>query len=196
MVPTIPWPREPQDASDSGKIVGCGAFVSWKKNHVIVEAFNQLPRNRNTQLFLYGLSSTPLEADYQQQIVQQARQNPLIHLVSWDPCWLDKLQPQDIFVHAAEAEPFGIVILEAFAKGCRLVVPHGTFLDDLPEPYRSRGIFRADNSAQDFAAKLALAQKQASLENLWGLRKEIASEFNLEISLERLSALYRSVLPK
>src|SRR5574341_1318926 len=119
------------------------SYCRWKNVHLGVEAFNRLiSENINAQLVIYGLAKQPLEPDYQNEIIALSKSNPFISLREYDPGWLSQMRASDIFLHPAEQEPFGIVILEAYAAGCRLIVPTGTFLDDLLSGLTQHGVLR------------------------------------------------------
>ncbi|MGI8964796.1 MAG: glycosyltransferase, partial [Limisphaerales bacterium] len=118
--PFITWPNAPAKSKPSEyRFIAAGAFVSSKNFHVVIEAFQQLTAQSSAQLFIFGLSRQPIDPQYQNKIVEQAKTDSRIVLVEYDFNWTEQLTQNDVFVHAAERESFGIVILEAFAKGCK-----------------------------------------------------------------------------
>jgi glycosyltransferase involved in cell wall biosynthesis len=120
-----------------------------------------------------------------------AKQNPRIYLHKWDEQWTDHLGYSDIFIHAG-MESFGIVMLEAFAKGCRMVVPRFTFLDDLPHV----GIFFADLTPESLAKSLAQANARTPPFDLWESRRVFKKQFSIETILEQLHLLLGSITRK
>jgi glycosyltransferase involved in cell wall biosynthesis len=149
IMPSITWPPRPDPAPRTGskrfRFVAAGAFVPCKNLRVIIDAFTQLGDGAlDADLRLFGFSPEFANSDYQQSVVERARKNAAIQVLNWDSTWMQQVTPGDIFVHAGYEESFGIVILEAFALGCRLVVPPNTFLDDLPAPLQALGIERAE----------------------------------------------------
>ncbi len=197
VMPCIPWPKKSAAAGRRRRFVAAASFVSWKNLHLIIQAFNQLNfGGKETDLVLFGRSDRPFRKEEQEQIVSLARTNLAIEVRDHDLRWMDELTANDVFVHAADQEPFGIVILEAFSRGCRCVVPSGTFLDDLPEPARSHGIWRVNpmtvsNLAQQMSAAMSSPQ---DAEELWRLRNAAAVGFSLENAVLKLSTVYRSML--
>jgi glycosyltransferase involved in cell wall biosynthesis len=186
--PTIRWPERPD--SGEGSLVACGAIVQVKNIDLIIEAFNAAGEAAPRSLHIYGLSSDPFEPAYQRRIIDMAKQNPRIHLHNWDERWTDHLGYNDIFMHARCMEPFGIVLLEAFAKGCRMVVPHHTFLDDLSHD----GIFFADLTPESLAECLRRANTYKPPSHLWESRRACEKQFAIETTLERLHAVLCSVV--
>lgn len=194
LTPTISWPAAPQKTKRKSRYMACSSFFGWKNVHVIVEAFRHLAADdREAELHIYGLSPEPLEPAYQERVVQMAKAIPSVKLQMWDPDWLNQIRENDIFVHAAETEPFGIVLLEAFAKGCKMVIPQGTFLDDLPEPHRSDGVFRSPSvTPENFAGQMKRAAESNGL-GLWEQRQPVAELFAISRTASTLAALYRSL---
>jgi glycosyltransferase involved in cell wall biosynthesis len=82
-------------------------------------------------------------------------------------------------VHLGQPEAFGMVLLESFAAGCRLVVLEHTFLDDLPEPARSRGVHRVTElQPQAIARGMREAARNVDFGvGLWECRKQVMSDF-------------------
>lgn len=186
--PTIRWPERPE--AGEGRLVACSAMVQIKNVDLIIEAFNIAGNSAPPSLHLYGLSPEPLEPAYQQRIIDMAKGNPRIHLHHWDERWTHHLRSNDVFIHASSLESFGIVILEAFAKGCRMVVPHGTFLEELPR----EGVFCTDLTADSLVESLTCANAYAPVSNLWETRRACKRQFVIETSCERLHAVLCSVV--
>jgi glycosyltransferase involved in cell wall biosynthesis len=201
LMPSILWPKEPDVAgrpeNNRLRFVAAGQFVPCKNLHVIIDAFAQLnPASLEADLRLCGFSSELTDSAYQRSVVERARQNSAIQIIDWDGSWMEKLAPSDIFVHAGHEESFGIVILEAFASGCRLIVPTGTFLDDLPEPVNKVGIERVKGTEPSVFARAM--QRALAIPvpagGFWEVRKTIRGLFSSEANSARLTELYRDHL--
>jgi len=195
LMPPIHWPTAPPAEAQAGpRFLAAGAFVPSKHFHVILEAYTRLRAGGDrAELVIFGLSDAPLDAAYQRRMVDACQGQAAIHLRPWTPDWADQLTAKDIFIHAGEPESFGIVLLEAFARGCRLIVLPDTFLNDLPEPLGSAGIHRLGGltvAALTQHMKLALAEIDTVLD-LWPLRSRISRYFSLEYSVGLLADLYR-----
>ncbi|MGA2174044.1 MAG: glycosyltransferase family 4 protein [Verrucomicrobiota bacterium] len=182
-MPTIRWPNCPEPGE--GSLVACGAILPIKNTHLIIEAFNAAGDAAPRSLHIYGFSPEPLDPGYQQRIVELAKKNPRMCLHDWDERWSEHLGYNDIFIHASRLESFGIVMLEAFAKGCRMVVAHDTFLNDLSQ----EGIFRADLTAEGLAKAVSLAHSYRPPSSLWEARRTFEKQFALETTRQQLCAI-------
>ncbi|MEQ2006014.1 MAG: glycosyltransferase family 4 protein [Limisphaerales bacterium] len=194
MLPDVDWPgAPPHPGTGRLRFVGAGAFVQGKHLDVLIAAFRRWQASGgDAELALFGRSSTPDAPNCQRAIETFCAGDPAITLHPWSPDWARSLTAGDILVHLGEPESFGLVILEAFARGCRLVVLPQTFLDELPEPHGQAGVFRADAlDAESVADALALATNQtAPPENLFALRRAAQGFFCMEQHAARLSSLY------
>jgi len=198
VTPTITWPERPLGhIGESDRFVAAAMFYSWKNLHLIIDAFNRLrPRYAATQLEIFGDPDAEPVSEYVRLLRQRAASSPGVRLLKYDLAWLDLWHPSDVFVHAAENEPFGIVMLEAFARGCRMVVPPGTFLDELPAHQRTEGVYRAKRlDPQALAEAMEAARRcPATSDQLWHRRLELKHRFSVEHAAAQLRAIYRAVV--
>jgi glycosyltransferase involved in cell wall biosynthesis len=183
--PPIRWPEAPPVGD--GRFVASSQILRWKNVHLIIEAFLRMATNGQS-LHIYGFSENPPEPDYQNEIIQMARPHSNIRLHQWNSSWTESLGSTDIFVHAAEKEPFGIVLLEAYARGCRMVVPKGTFLEDLP----SIGVFPSTPDSGDVAQAMAEAFAFPTSDNLWQRRQPVAHRFSVKGTRQALAEIYKA----
>lgn len=197
--PPIAWPEFPAQALSVDdhimRFTVCSAFVRLKNLHLIAAAFNEIcGSGKKAELRLYGRSSKPLDEDYQVRIVAEAQENSAVHIIDWQTDWARRLTAFDVFVHAAMEESFGIVILEAFARGCHVIVPPGTFLEDL-DSSSLRGITIVDpRNTTTLAKAMQRASNEArnvSASSLWQTRLRFAEQFSVRHCQSRLAELYR-----
>jgi len=200
LMPGITWPEKPAAKRDRvPRFVGSGAIVPDKHFHVLVQAFQQLRmEGTRAELEIFGFSDAPSDAVHQREIVNACRNAPEIHLRNWTSDWSSELAQDDIFIHLGQPESFGIVILEAYAKGCRLIVLRDTFLDDLPPPLNERGILRLETlSANHLSQQMKRALTKVDLEpNLWDLRRAVKNMFLNESTATRLAPIYQALSQK
>ena len=113
-------------------------------------------------------------------------------LAPWADDWSANLRAADIFVHPAAVESFGVAVLEAFARGIRLILGAGTLVDDLPEPQRSCSVFRlSDPSVNAVVQRVHEAlRERVDSEKLWRLRRTVADRFDATRNATRLEDLY------
>jgi glycosyltransferase involved in cell wall biosynthesis len=187
LTPTIRWPDQPPPGG--GRFVASGHIVRLKNVHLIIEAFLRMDREGQS-LHIYGFSSSVPEPDYQDEIIRLAKPHSNISLHEWDSRWMDSLREGDIFVHAAEGEAFGIVMLEAYARGCRMVVPYGTFLEELP----LSGVFQSKQEIGALAQAMAQACAFPCQNDLWRRRQSVAHLFSLENARQRLCSIYNATV--
>ncbi len=97
-----------------------GRLQRWKGMHVYVEAMSiVLKQIHNCQGVIVG-GKHHLEADYADWLAQRlqalgvSKEVPMVGVQRNVPEWM---QAMDVFVHASEREPFGIVVVEAMALG-------------------------------------------------------------------------------
>lgn len=194
LYPSVDWP-DTSLPPGSGRLrfVAAGAFVPGKHLDGLVAAFRRWRASAgDAELALFGHSSVPTSPDYQRTIEAACSGDPAITLRPWSSDWAQSLTADDIFVHLGEPESFGLVILEAFARGCRVVVLPKTFLEELPSPHNQAGVFRAAAlDVQSVTTALAQAAKpSAALENLWAQRRAAQGFFCMEQHAARLSSFY------
>lgn len=192
MLPDVDWSSAPPSVgAGRSRFVAAGAFVPGKHLDVVVAAFRRLrARGVEAELELHGHASAPTDPECQRRIEAACADDPAIKVHPWSADWTQALTARDIFVHLGAPESFGLVILEAFARGCRVVVLPGTFLDELPAPHNQAGVFRADAlDAESVSTALADATKQ-NTEHLWAQRKAVQGVFCMEQHAARLSSWY------
>ena len=197
LMPPITWPTEPPARRNGAvRFVAAGHFVLGKHFLLLVTAFRRLRQaGIDAELVIFGLSESPPDPACQRTVVQAAQGEAAIRLMRWSRDWAGQLTTGDIFVHVGEPESFGLVILEAFAKGSRLLVLRGTFLDDLPEALRSPGIEyleRLDEECLFQKMKLAL-RKVDSHSDFWEARRTMSHRFSVEYCSAPLAQLYHSL---
>lgn len=120
----LPNPREARlqlGLPVDGPLIGIvGRLQRWKGMHVLVEAMPQiLQKYPDAHCVVVG-GKHDLEADYEEFLKAQIAALGLsdrvlmVGLQRNIPQWV---QAMDIFIHASDREPFGIVIIEAMALG-------------------------------------------------------------------------------
>lgn len=192
LFPDVDWPGAPP-RSGSGRLrfVAAGAFVPGKHLEVLIAAFRRWRAAGGVaELALFGHSSTPTMPEYQRAIEAACVGDAAVTLHPWFPNWAESLTGSDIFVHLGAPESFGLVILEAFARGCSLVVLPGTFLDELPARMGQDGVFRAANLDTASVAAALTQAAGATPGSLWATRRAAQGVFCMAEQAGRLSSLY------
>lgn len=113
--------RQTLDLPTDGPLIGMvGRLQEWKGVHTFVDAFAQiLDRHPETHGVIVG-GRHSLEPEYDYQIDRRIDEQDLGESISKVghqpnvPAWM---QAMDIVIHASDAEPFGMVVIEAMALG-------------------------------------------------------------------------------
>src|SRR5439155_3346393 len=97
-----------------------GRLQRWKGFHVLVEAMPRILRSHPAaQCVLVG-GEHALEPDYKRFLEDRITSLGLqerIHLVGQQQNVAEWTTAMDVFVHASDREPFGMVVVEAMALG-------------------------------------------------------------------------------
>lgn len=196
--PPIRWPAAAA-GGDPGqvRIVAAGAYVRVKQFDRLLEAVRCLRREGVTvPVAIYGRSTPPVDPACDAELEALATEVGGVHLRGYQAGWAAELEAGDVFVHAADREAYGIVILEAFGRGCRVVVPPGSVLEELAgDP---RGMDGVRVAAGTEPAGLAEALRRALEDRVdaggrWAGRRGLAARVSEEECVCQLSALYRSL---
>lgn len=115
----------------AGPLIGIvGRLQRWKGMHTLIAAMPEvLARHPDAHAVIVG-GEYPTEPNYARDLRQQVRTLGLEAKVTFAggqknvPLWM---QAMDVFVHASEREPFGIVVVEAMSLGKPVIaaVPGG-----------------------------------------------------------------------
>ncbi len=165
---------------EHGAIIGIvGRLQRWKGMHVLVEAMPQILRKHPDAHCVVIGGKHAFEPDYEDfvktQIADLGLQEKVI-MVGLQQNVPEWVQAMDVFVHASDKEPFGIVIIEAMALGKPVIagdaggpteiITDGA--DGLLTPYGNadalaNAIIRyLDDS--EFASQMAIAARKRALE--------------------------------
>ncbi len=174
------------------RFVAAGSFVPGKHLCDLVSAYRLLREEGfDAELHLHGAKPTSDRSAYEREIHELCADQLGVYLHEWNENWSKELSSGDIFVHLGHPESFGIVILEAFSKGLRLVVNRDTFLDDLPKPSCSAGIYRLfERSPRCIAKRMAEALAEDPSEDFAELRKSVRGRFGAIERSDRLRRFY------
>jgi glycosyltransferase involved in cell wall biosynthesis len=195
--PTLNWPTTELRESSTPRIVTASAIVPNKNVDVIIEACSALQDTEGPlSLFIYGLLPESIAPASQRKVIHKYGHLKFVTFVEWTRNWGDLLSTGDIFVHAGASESFGLTILEAFARGLKLVVPRPSFLQGLAPKIANTGIYYvSDVCVQNLASAIRTAMDDpVQTLHLRELRREIAPQFSKELAAQRVSSIYRSVV--
>ncbi|MEJ6006941.1 glycosyltransferase family 4 protein [Paucibacter sp. AS339] len=158
-----------------------------KRVGLLFDALDHTPELRDLQFDIYGSGE---EAELLQQ---RARRHPNVKLHGFVAEAAAELGRADLLLHTCPEEPFGLVLLEAFAAGVPVLVPNSGGTADIVRD----GINGWQFSAND---GIALGQRLRQLmqlppAQLWrvsaGGRASLAKDYAAERLLPRLTELLR-----
>ncbi|MCZ8516497.1 glycosyltransferase family 4 protein [Paenibacillus filicis] len=104
---------------DSVVFAFVGRLQRWKRPDVVIKAFNQVAKGKNTYLLIIGGTLFGLEQDYEDELKELAAtgENSKIIFMGHQKDVGAILEAADTVVHASLMEPFGMVIIESMAVG-------------------------------------------------------------------------------
>ncbi len=115
------------------KIITVGRFIKRKNFDVIIEAINSIVQEYNNKLINLTLIGDGPE---KQKLEEFVKDNKLTNNVNFigkvsRECVLDSMNKSDVFAFVPYNETFGMVYVEAMAKGCIVIGAKGTGIDGI-----------------------------------------------------------------
>ena len=195
--PFIQWPQPPANTGKIRRFVAAGAFVPIKKLDLMISAFRELNKQGPPicELHLFGRSPLCVDLSYQDYISNLASTVPNVKIHDYTPNWANFLQSDDIFLHCAGEESFGIVILEAFSRGLPMIIPSSTFISEFAASEK-RGIWELPSVTPDFlmeTMKTSLKAPRQCTMTFYADRANKAALFSTEAAIERLLNIFVQV---
>ncbi len=202
--PYLDWPEScvpPCDEKrpDGVRFVTASEIVEVKNIDKMLDGWSEWIRlGRGGQFAIYGFSQDPLSKRYSEEMYDRASSLQGAEPLGWSDEWPRELTGCDIYIHLSTSDSFGLSLLCAFARGVRLVVCRGTFLDDLTDDLSSLGITQVDRlSAESVAqAMLRASELDADLSGIWERRRVAAVNLLPENNIAVLKAIYTGILPQ
>jgi glycosyltransferase involved in cell wall biosynthesis len=109
-------------------ILNVGRFNSYKNQIILLNALNNLPSTKLTQLLIVFVGSGPLERELR-KISKKIESNKGLRTLFLSNISTENLrliyQAADIYVHTSINEMFGLSLLEAMSSGLPVISSHG-----------------------------------------------------------------------
>ncbi len=182
----------PQDAF---VVLAAAAFVPWKNQHSLMEAFKKARERMDSPLLvLCGSDLTGENATHAKKIRSMARSLKQSCLLAGQ---VDELEPwlhaADVFAHPAIGEPFGRAPAEAQAAGLPVVAYRSGAMEEVVEHGETGLVCDLDSAA--FAEALAVLHDDVEMRRRMG---EAAAErarklFDAERTADEVLELYRGL---
>ena len=198
IMPTISWPEDNLEESRTSRLVAASALVSNKNVDKIIDACGALQATRDApNVVIYGLLPDETASSTQRAIVRKYRDFRYVTLVNWTRNWADLLRSADIFVHAGAIESFGLTILEAFARGVKVVVLRPSFLETFNSDAGRRGVYYSGASVEELARAVQRALADPiDTHSLRESRRAVSDQFSKENAGKKVNAIYQSLVPR
>ncbi|MBL9127647.1 MAG: glycosyltransferase family 4 protein [Verrucomicrobiales bacterium] len=197
--PPVRWPEAPAPDGGGGRWVAAGAFVRVKQFDRLLRAAEVLKPESGGATWpgaILGRSSPPVDPVHDAELAALAASVGGVELRPYSGAWVEFLRGDDVFVHPADLEAYGIVVLEAFARGCRMVVPPESVLDELGGDWRDAGgvVVASTTQPEGLAAAMRKARlEEGTADERWRRRRGVAGSVSVEECVCQLSGLYRSL---
>ena len=175
------------DGSEPIRLVAIGRFVHKKGFDLLLDAFSDLSKASNLHLTIIG------DGELRTELRDMAAALDIGSKVSF-PGWSDDIRQEldnaDLFVLPSRDEPFGIVCLEAMARGVPIVATRTQgpieIFDD------SSAILVEKNSSDALAAGITAALRDKNATHLRAVKalKDCRTHFTKEVVVDRYVELY------
>ena len=171
-------------------IVAVGRFVEKKGFDLLIRALARLPADTPVQLTLVG------DGQEKNALMDLARRNNLeqrVQFTGWSNDVVTALDRADIFVLPSRDEPFGIVCLEAMARGLPIIATNtqgpSEFLDDS----LAWIVQRDDLDALAAGLEAAINNPEQTTRQAKKALKTCEAQFSKEVIVGQYEALYASL---
>lgn len=182
----------PQWPADEIRLINVGSFNPRKNQQLLVRVAKYLKdKGHNIKLTLLGNGASRPE------VIQLAESLDTTSYVDI-PGTVDKVETvlaqNNLFVHAAVYEPFGLVLVEAMAAGLPVIALDGKGNRDLHKDDVT-GFLIEHESVEEFAEKILLLVKdKAYYEKISASARAFAKGFDIVAYTAKLLSVYKSMV--
>jgi glycosyltransferase involved in cell wall biosynthesis len=172
------------------KLISVGNLVPKKNHQLLISVCDELQK-RGIDFTCDILGFGKLNDELQKQIDSCSLTEKVI-LRGSVPNVHDYLNEADIYVHPANYEPFGLVILEAMAAGLPVVCRNGNGNKDIHVEGET-GYMIEDDNVTAFADKISYLSEHPDVYKKMSLFvREFSKQYDIEVYAEKLLHLYQS----
>ncbi|MGA7306224.1 MAG: glycosyltransferase family 4 protein [Rhodothermales bacterium] len=185
------WPAPRRAHNKSVRLISVGYLTPIKNHALLLDSFAQTNLPVGSSLHIIGRGSE------RRNLERYAESLGIRHHVVFDGYLprsevAEQLRQSDLYVHSANAETFGVAVLEALFSGLPVVTTRfGGILESMPP---SAPVFTCDSTPEALAAGIDLAANRAR-----GLRSSMISakakeHFSADSVALRLEEIYASAV--
>lgn len=172
------------------RIVSVGNLVP-KKNHRFLIDIAVALKEQNRDFSIDILGYGPLQEELE-NYVRINNISDFIHFRGNVKNVEDYLKKANVYVHPANYEPLGLVLIEAMASGLPVICLDGRGNRDLMIHGKNGYIFQEENSEQFVETIIELFDDQKKYLEISSFSKEFSSQFDIKNYVEKLVDLYES----
>jgi glycosyltransferase involved in cell wall biosynthesis len=167
--------QRPKFVSDGvHRVVMLSRLDRIKRVGLLFDALDRTPSLRTMRFDLYG------SGELQSELARRAVDHPNVRLMGFQPEASKALASADLLLHTCPEEPFGLVMLEAFAAGVPVLAPNAGGAAIIVRPSESGFHFTANNST-------ALGQALERLQSMSAAQLQSMAEGGRAALLDRFS---------
>jgi glycosyltransferase involved in cell wall biosynthesis len=177
--------REPFVTDGVRRVVMLSRLDRIKRVELLFDALERNDALRGLRFDVYGAG------EQEQTLRERARRHPNVHLHGFKADAALSLRQADVLLHTCPEEPFGLVLLEAFAAGVPVLVPNSGGAGDIVTPGRNGWHFAANDPVALGQRLQVLMHAPARELNAMaeGGRRALARDFNPQRQAARYAAL-------
>ena len=177
-------------------LLNAGQYIPWKRQDLLLEALALLP-DRTVHLALAGEENRGA-ATYQQSLHARAQALGLtdrVHFLGFRADLPDLMAACDAYVHAADQEPFGRVILEAMTLARPIVAPNSAGPAELLQD-GTTALLAEPTSAQSLTQAITrlLADPGEAAALGQSARQEAITNFSAQAMTQGVLDVYKTLL--
>ena len=172
------------------KIVNVGSFVSKKNQRFLVDIGFELYK-QNIDFEVHFLGDGELRGRIEQEVNALSLSKYFCFHGNVNEVE-NHLKEANIYVHTANYEPFGLVLLEAMAAGLPVVALDGGGNRDLIEQGKNGFIFKEQDATVFADAIIQLGQEKELYEQIATNGQNFAKNYDIKNYVDKLLAIYQA----
>ena len=182
-------------------IIGCvGQITPWKRVHDAINAFNRLAdKHPEARLAIVGAPKfRPENLEYAEtlrRLVDRLGLGERVRFCGFENDIGRVFRSLDVLIHAAEREPFGLVIVEAMAHGVPVVATAEGGIPEIVQDGISGFLVPLGDTAAMAERLSALLTDEKERRRFGARGRARAAEFRTDRQVSRVEAIHRELVP-
>lgn len=171
------------------KFVAIGRLEPVKRFDVVIEAMHLLGQRFGTGTATLRIAGEGSEKTRLLSLVRKYSLDAVVEFTGWleHDQTMTLLTESDVLVHPADWEPYGVVVLEAMARGKPVIASDGTMAAADRVQNGINGFIARSGDAADFADRMAaLTQDLEKVKGMGQIARTTAEKWPLELAVSML----------